>query len=144
MTASESRLVTPTPAIATSLDSPAQAAVRQLAKPSGDARPLRVANAERVHPDLVTRLEEIRIYGRNEPEDYVGRRLSPLMKFRARLEKDLPMTPAKKLQLALCIIGLCGIYGPEGVHFYTRLKTVTARWPAGIKSGAEFSFPSQK
>jgi len=37
-----------------------------------------------------------------------------------------------------------GIYGPEGVHFYTRLKTVTTRWPAGIKSGAEFSFPSQK
>ena len=37
-----------------------------------------------------------------------------------------------------------GIYGPEGVHFYTRLKTVTARWPAGIKSGAEFTFPSMK
>jgi malonate-semialdehyde dehydrogenase (acetylating)/methylmalonate-semialdehyde dehydrogenase len=37
-----------------------------------------------------------------------------------------------------------GIYGPEGVHFYTRLKTVTTRWPAGIKSGAEFSFPSAK
>src|SRR5215212_8985392 len=35
-------------------------------------------------------------------------------------------------------------YGPEGVHFYTRLKTVTTRWPAGIRSGAEFSFPSQK
>jgi malonate-semialdehyde dehydrogenase (acetylating)/methylmalonate-semialdehyde dehydrogenase len=37
-----------------------------------------------------------------------------------------------------------GIYGPEGVHFYTRLKTVTTRWPAGIKGGAEFSFPSTK
>jgi malonate-semialdehyde dehydrogenase (acetylating)/methylmalonate-semialdehyde dehydrogenase len=36
------------------------------------------------------------------------------------------------------------IYGPEGVHFYTRLKTVTTRWPAGIKSGAEFTFPSIK
>jgi len=42
------------------------------------------------------------------------------------------------------IFGDHGIYGPEGVHFYTRLKTVTTRWPAGIKSGAEFSFPSQK
>jgi malonate-semialdehyde dehydrogenase (acetylating)/methylmalonate-semialdehyde dehydrogenase len=29
------------------------------------------------------------------------------------------------------------IYGPEGVRFYTRLKTVTARWPTGIRSGTE-------
>ncbi len=42
------------------------------------------------------------------------------------------------------LFGDHSIYGPEGVHFYTRLKTVTTRWPAGIKSGAEFSFPSQK
>jgi malonate-semialdehyde dehydrogenase (acetylating)/methylmalonate-semialdehyde dehydrogenase len=36
------------------------------------------------------------------------------------------------------------IYGPEGVRFYTRLKTVTARWPNGIRAGAEFNFPSLK
>ncbi len=36
------------------------------------------------------------------------------------------------------------IYGPEGVRFYTRIKTVTARWPTGIRRGAEFSFPSTK
>ncbi len=42
------------------------------------------------------------------------------------------------------IFGDHAIYGPEGVHFYTRLKTVTTRWPAGIKSGAEFTFPSMK
>jgi malonate-semialdehyde dehydrogenase (acetylating)/methylmalonate-semialdehyde dehydrogenase len=42
------------------------------------------------------------------------------------------------------IFGDHAIYGPEGVHFYTRLKTVTTRWPAGIKSGADFSFPSAK
>jgi malonate-semialdehyde dehydrogenase (acetylating)/methylmalonate-semialdehyde dehydrogenase len=34
------------------------------------------------------------------------------------------------------------IYGPEGVHFYTRLKTITSRWPEGIKSGAVFTFPT--
>lgn len=34
------------------------------------------------------------------------------------------------------------IYGPEGVRFYTLMKTVTSRWPTGIRSGAEFSFPS--
>jgi len=42
------------------------------------------------------------------------------------------------------LFGDHSIYGPEGVHFYTRLKTVTTRWPAGIKSGAEFTFPSLK
>ncbi len=42
------------------------------------------------------------------------------------------------------IFGSNAIYGPEGVQFYTRIKTVTSRWPAGIKGGAEFSFPSQK
>ena len=40
------------------------------------------------------------------------------------------------------IFGAHGIYGPEAVHFYTRLKTVTSRWPTGIRSGAEFTFPS--
>lgn len=34
------------------------------------------------------------------------------------------------------------IYGPEGVQFYTRLKTVTSRWPTGIRSGAQLSFPT--
>jgi malonate-semialdehyde dehydrogenase (acetylating)/methylmalonate-semialdehyde dehydrogenase len=42
------------------------------------------------------------------------------------------------------LFGDHAIYGPEGVHFYTRLKTVTTRWPAGIKDGADFSFPSVK
>ncbi|WP_018688276.1 CoA-acylating methylmalonate-semialdehyde dehydrogenase [Ahrensia kielensis] len=34
------------------------------------------------------------------------------------------------------------IYGAEGVRFYTRLKTITQRWPDGIKDGAVFTFPS--
>ncbi len=37
-----------------------------------------------------------------------------------------------------------GIYGPEAVHFYTRLKTVTTRWPTAIRAGAEFQFPTMK
>ncbi len=32
------------------------------------------------------------------------------------------------------------IHGPEGVRFYTRMKTITARWPSGIKDGAVFHF----
>lgn len=33
------------------------------------------------------------------------------------------------------------VYGPEGVRFYTRLKTVTVRWPEGIRKGADFHMP---
>ncbi len=40
------------------------------------------------------------------------------------------------------IFGGHGIYGPEAIHFYTRLKTVTTRWPTGIRAGAEFKFPT--
>ena len=40
------------------------------------------------------------------------------------------------------LFGDMGIYGMEGVRFYTRLKTVTARWPTGIRKGAEFSMPT--
>ena len=38
--------------------------------------------------------------------------------------------------------GSHGIYGPEAVHFYTRLKTTTTRWPEGLSEGAVFTFPS--
>lgn len=40
------------------------------------------------------------------------------------------------------LFGDHSIYGPEGVRFYTRLKTVTTRWPEGIKEGAVYTFPS--
>jgi malonate-semialdehyde dehydrogenase (acetylating)/methylmalonate-semialdehyde dehydrogenase len=42
------------------------------------------------------------------------------------------------------LFGDHSMYGPEGMRFYTRLKTVTARWPTGIRGGAEFHFPSLK
>ncbi|MBB3936480.1 CoA-acylating methylmalonate-semialdehyde dehydrogenase [Aureimonas phyllosphaerae] len=32
-------------------------------------------------------------------------------------------------------------HGPDSIKFWTRTKTVTSRWPSGIKSGAEFSMP---
>ncbi len=32
-------------------------------------------------------------------------------------------------------------HGPDAFRFYTRTKTVTARWPSGVKEGAEFSIP---
>ncbi len=106
---------TTTPIADEALDSPAQTAMKKLAAPETHTQSLRVANAEKIHPDLVTRLEEIRVYGRNEPEDYVGKKTPLMMQFRARLEKDVRLSPAKKVQLALCLIGLCSIYGPDGI-----------------------------
>jgi hypothetical protein len=100
---------------ADTFDSPAQSALKKLALPVTQDRPPRIAGVEKNHPDLVTRLEEIRVYGRNEPEDYVGAKVSPLMQFRSRLEREVTLSPAKKVQLAFCLIGLCGIYGPEGI-----------------------------
>ena len=36
------------------------------------------------------------------------------------------------------------MHGPEGVRFYTKLKTVTSRWPSGIRSNPEFVMPTMK
>jgi len=33
------------------------------------------------------------------------------------------------------------VHGPEGVRFYTRLKTITGRWPTGIRAGADYHMP---
>jgi len=41
------------------------------------------------------------------------------------------------------LFGDHAIHGPEGVRFYTHLKTVTARWPES-SSGAEFVLPSSR
>jgi malonate-semialdehyde dehydrogenase (acetylating)/methylmalonate-semialdehyde dehydrogenase len=35
-------------------------------------------------------------------------------------------------------------HGPDGFKFYTRTKTVTSRWPSGLKDGAEFVIPTMK
>jgi malonate-semialdehyde dehydrogenase (acetylating)/methylmalonate-semialdehyde dehydrogenase len=34
------------------------------------------------------------------------------------------------------------MHGPEGVRFFTKLKTVTSRWPTGIRKGADFIMPT--
>ncbi len=33
-------------------------------------------------------------------------------------------------------------HGPDAFRFYTRTKTVTSRWPSGLKEGAEFVIPT--
>ena len=36
------------------------------------------------------------------------------------------------------------MHGLEGVRFYTKLKTITSRWPSGIRSDPEFVMPTMK
>jgi malonate-semialdehyde dehydrogenase (acetylating)/methylmalonate-semialdehyde dehydrogenase len=39
------------------------------------------------------------------------------------------------------IFGDHAIYGPEGIHFYTRPKVVISRWPEPIHRGVDLGFP---
>ncbi len=36
------------------------------------------------------------------------------------------------------------MHGPEGVRFYTKLKTITSKWPSSLKSDSEFVMPTMK
>ena len=42
------------------------------------------------------------------------------------------------------LFGDLHMHGPDGIRFYTRLKTVTSRWPTAIRSGSEFVMPTMK
>jgi malonate-semialdehyde dehydrogenase (acetylating)/methylmalonate-semialdehyde dehydrogenase len=41
------------------------------------------------------------------------------------------------------LFGDLNAYGPDGVRFYTKRKTITQRWPSsGVREGVSFAFPS--
>ena len=40
------------------------------------------------------------------------------------------------------VFGDHSVHGTDGVHFYTRLKTITTSWPKGIRAGAQFNMPT--
>jgi malonate-semialdehyde dehydrogenase (acetylating)/methylmalonate-semialdehyde dehydrogenase len=42
------------------------------------------------------------------------------------------------------LFGACSIYGPEGVHFYTRPKVVTTRWADPDQRGVDLGFPRSR
>jgi len=43
------------------------------------------------------------------------------------------------------IFGDNGMYGKDGINFFTRRKTITQRWPsAGVREGAVYTFPTNK
>ena len=42
------------------------------------------------------------------------------------------------------LFGDVHMHGAEGVRFFTKLKTITARWPHGPAEGADYHFPQNK
>jgi malonate-semialdehyde dehydrogenase (acetylating)/methylmalonate-semialdehyde dehydrogenase len=42
------------------------------------------------------------------------------------------------------LFGALHVHGPDGVRFYTRLKTVTSRWPTSRRENAQFVMPTMK
>lgn len=34
------------------------------------------------------------------------------------------------------------MHGPESIRFFTKMKTISSRWPSGIKEGAQLAFPT--
>ncbi len=40
------------------------------------------------------------------------------------------------------LFGALHVHGPDGVRFYTRLKTVTSRWPVSRRESAQFTMPT--
>jgi malonate-semialdehyde dehydrogenase (acetylating)/methylmalonate-semialdehyde dehydrogenase len=42
------------------------------------------------------------------------------------------------------LFGPLHVHGPDGVRFYTRLKTVTSRWPTAARESAQFVMPTMK
>jgi malonate-semialdehyde dehydrogenase (acetylating)/methylmalonate-semialdehyde dehydrogenase len=42
------------------------------------------------------------------------------------------------------LFGALHVHGPDGVRFYTRLKTVTSRWPTARRESAQFVMPTMK
>ncbi len=42
------------------------------------------------------------------------------------------------------LFGAHSIYGPDGVHFYTRSKVVTTRWPKPEHRGVDLGFPRSR
>ena len=42
------------------------------------------------------------------------------------------------------LFGDQNMHGPEGIRFYTKLKTITSRWPSGLRSDPKFVMPTMK
>ncbi len=102
----------------TDLESPAATAVRKLPKEFVNApKAKRFSLAAKQEEDEAAKrgIDEIVVTGQRDPEDVLTKR-TPMAAFRDKMERDRPTTPKEKVQMALCLVGLCGAnYGPEGI-----------------------------
>ena len=55
--------------------------------------------------------------------------------------KDSVAEVAELEQAGLDTVWVAEAYGMDAVRFYTKLKTVTSRWPTGMAHGAEYTMP---
>lgn len=99
---------------APALDNTAQSFIRKLPTEAlKTPPPKRFSSGDYQNPRTALVLDEIRVYGQVEPEDYT-RRKPAMTAFRERLERDRPLSIKEKAQRAMCFIGLCARYGPDG------------------------------
>ncbi len=113
----EAKPQTAPPIADNALDSKAQTYVRRLPKKSALPISTETTNLNsstssaysQANSGGVQRLEEIRVVDAVAPEDYVAPKTSPMLVFRASLNRQRPMTPKEITQTALCFIGLCQI-----------------------------------
>ena len=102
----------------TDLDSPGAIALRKLSKDVINApKPKRFSLEAQRQQELATPSgpEEIIVRADRDPDDVISTR-ARMEAFRDKLERERPMTPKEKAQLALCFVGLCAAnYGPEGI-----------------------------
>lgn len=94
------------------MDTKAQTYVRSLAKTAVVSAQKKEEIAKRrasEGPAEIQTLEEIKVRDRLDPEDYVAPKTAPMLAFRAKLDRQRPMTPQEITKLALCFIALCAI-----------------------------------
>ena len=49
---------------------------------------------------------------------------------------------AKRTDEIVALVGDTNQHGMEGVRFYTKVKTITARWPEGATEDSAFIIPT--
>ena len=94
------------------MDTKAQTYVRGLAKTTAVSAQKKEEIAKRrasEGPAEIQTLDEIKVRDRLDPEDYVAPKNPPMLAFRAKLDRQRPMTPQEITKLALCFISLCAI-----------------------------------
>ncbi len=88
---------------------------RKIARADALKTPASIAEAStRPAAENLQKLDEIRVFGRVDPEDYVAPKRPPMLVFRATLDAQRPATPAEIACGLMAIVGLCWHYDRDG------------------------------